>query len=145
MRVLILGLALLVLAISGPTTARADDPPAILVIAHPDVSASTLPRNAVRAIFAMRQRSWPGGPAVRVFVLPDSNPVHDRFVKERLDVFPHQLQLSWDRVVFSGTGQAPDQVASQADMLNRVAATPGGIGYVEEGLEDDRVQVIELD
>ncbi|MGQ4879256.1 hypothetical protein ACOJCM_11895 [Billgrantia sp. LNSP4103-1] len=133
----------LVLALFIPA-AHADEP-RVMLIGHPQVANSTLTRDTARAIFAMRQRSWPDGQAVRVFVLPNNHPVHARFAKERLTVYPHQLQLAWDRMVFSGTGQAPNQVRSQSEMLERVAATPGALGYLEREYLDDRVQVITME
>lgn len=117
----------------------------VVLIAHPQVANTSLTRDTTRAIFAMRQRSWPDGQAVRVFVLPNNHPVHARFAKERLTVYPHQLQLAWDRMVFSGTGQAPSQVDSQIEMLERVATTPGALGYLEREYLDDRVQVITME
>lgn len=135
-------LSLCVVAPSLVADDRDDD---IVMVAHPAVAVDYLQRNVARAIFGMRQRTWPGGMAVRVFVLPDSHPVHARFVKERLEVLPHQLQLSWDRVVFSGTGQAPERVSTVSSMLEQVAVTPGGIGYMERGAVDERVRIITLE
>ncbi|MCE8042211.1 hypothetical protein HBJ58_08635 [Halomonas desiderata] len=117
----------------------------VVLIAHPQVANTALTRDTTRAIFAMRQRSWPDGQAVRVFVLPNNHPVHARFAKERLTVYPHQLQLAWDRMVFSGTGQAPSQVDNQIEMLERVATTPGALGYLEREYLDDRVQVVTME
>ncbi|WGI24301.1 hypothetical protein QEN58_13280 [Halomonas alkaliantarctica] len=131
------------LSLAG-TNAVAREAPLCLV-AHPDVTTRWLNRDTTRAIFAMRQRSWPDGQAVRVFVLNNSNPVHARFAKEQLAVYPHQLQLAWDRMVFSGTGQAPDRVSDQAAMREHVATTPGAIGYLEREYLDDSVQVISVE
>ncbi|MCC5882145.1 MAG: hypothetical protein JJU25_05850 [Halomonas sp.] len=117
----------------------------IVLIANHQVANTSLTQDTTRAIFAMRQRNWPDGQAVRVFVLPNRHPVHARFAKELLAVYPHQLQLAWDRMVFSGTGQAPSQVNSQSEMLERVATTPGALGYLEREYLDDRVQVIYMD
>ena len=117
----------------------------VVLIAHPQVPNTALTRDTTRAIFAMRQRSWPDGQAVRGFVLPNNHPVHARFAKERLTVYPHQLQLAWDRMVFSGTGQAPSQVDNQIEMLERVATTPGALGYLEREYLDDRVQVVTME
>ncbi|MBB3231256.1 hypothetical protein [Halomonas stenophila] len=119
--------------------------PDVLLVANADVETHRLTRDTTRAIFAMRQRTWPDGQAARVFVLPNSHPVHARFVKERLSVYPHQLQLAWDRVVFSGTGQAPNRVRTQVEMLEQIASTSGALGYVEREYLDDRVQVISME
>ncbi|MGR2739356.1 hypothetical protein ACUY1T_12985 [Billgrantia sp. Q4P2] len=139
-RWLLLPLVLALLPLSVQSAERQ-----IVLIAHPNVANASLTRDTTRAIFAMRQRSWPDGQAVRVFVLPNAHPVHARFAKERLTVYPHQLQLAWDRMVFSGMGQAPSQASSQSEMLERVATTPGALGYLEREYLDERVQVITME
>lgn len=127
------------------STAASAQEVALAVVAHPDVATQRLTRDTTRAIFAMRQRTWPDGQAVRVFVLDNNHPVHARFAKEQLAVYPHQLQLAWDRMVFSGTGQAPNRVQDQQEMLERIATTPGALGYLEREYLDDRVQVISME
>ncbi len=122
----------------------ADDPNDVIMIAHPNVRVETLSRDTARAIFAMRQRTWPNGQAVSVFVLPENHSVHARFSKSLLNVYPHQLRLAWDRVVFSGTGQAPNVVMTQPEIVKHVASTSGGLGYIERGYLDDSVKVMPL-
>ena len=133
------------LALLLATSAAHGDADGVVLVAHPEVTTQALTRDTTRAIFAMRQRTWPDGQAVRVFVLANEHEDHVRFAKERLAVFPHQLQLSWDRLVFSGTGQAPTRVSSPTDMLERVATTPGGLGYLAREHLDERVQVITME
>lgn len=117
-----------------------------VVIASPDTGLHGISRETVRAIFAMRQRTLPDDRgAVHVFVLPDQHPLHERFVKEILHVYPHQLRLSWDRLVFSGTGQSPNEVSSPAEMRRRVASTPGGIGYLNRGSTDESVITVPVE
>jgi ABC-type phosphate transport system substrate-binding protein len=100
------------------------------VIANKGVPVSQLSVANARAIFGMRQVKWPDGTLIRVFVLPDNHPVHGAFCKERLNLYPYQMRQSWDRLVYSGMAQAPEEVASEAEMIARVAAIPGAIGYV---------------
>lgn len=114
----------------------------VVLIANPSTPPGSMTRETVRAIFAMRQRTLPDGEAAHVFVLPDKHPLHERFTKEILGVYPHQLRLSWDRLVFSGTGQAPNEVGSVEEMRQRVASTPGGLGYLDKGAVDDSVSVL---
>ena len=147
LRLALLAVTTLILMVGiafAATNAIAREAP-LYIVANPDVATHWLNRDTTRAIFAMRQRTWPNGQAVRVFVLSNSNPVHARFTKEQLAVYPHQLQLAWDRMVFSGTGQAPDRVSDQIEMRERVATTPGAIGYLEREYLDDRVQVISME
>jgi hypothetical protein len=77
-------------------------------------------------------------------VLPDSNLVHDNLCKEKLNLYPYQLRQSWDRLVFSGMAQAPTEVASEEEMLARIAATPGAIGYVRKVKTNDPVKVLHV-
>jgi hypothetical protein len=86
----------------------------------------------VREIFFMRLSSWPDGSPIHVFVLPDNHPLHIRFAKEILGVYPFQLRSAWDRLVFSGTGVSPTTVESEEEMLERIKSTPGSIGYTDD-------------
>lgn len=117
---------------------------AVEVIAHADVMTSELTVSAARAMFGMRQGKWPDGTLLRVFVLPDSYPLHNAFCKEVLDIFPYQLRQSWDRQVYSGTGQAPIELNSEEQMIERVSRTPGAIGYVKKVSNHDAVRIISV-
>lgn len=117
-----------------------------VVIANPDTGLDGISRETVRAIFAMRQRTLPeGAGAAHVFVLADQHPLHEHFAKEILDVYPHQLRLAWDRLVFSGTGQAPNEVSSPVEMRRRVANTPGAVGYLTQGGVDESVIIVPVE
>lgn len=137
-----LGLLCLLLAALLPRETALGARP--LVVVNPGVDASNLSLNALRAMFGMRLPKWQDGTPVRVFVLSDEDPLHVAFSKQVLGVFPHQLRLAWDRLVFSGTGQAPTEVHSQAEMRERVANTPGAIGYLDEAMIDDSVRVLPI-
>lgn len=115
------------------------------VIANFDIPQQSITLSQARALFGMRSPQWPDGRAVKVFVLPDRHPLHDIFCKTILNIFPHQLRTGWDRQVYSGTGQAPIEVASEDEMLARVAATPGAIGYIpKERADTARVRLFEI-
>ncbi len=137
-----LWVCLLLGALHTSNVARAGDLHA--VVAHPGVSQQSLSRNALRSIFGMRLLTWPDGTVIKVFVLPDDAPLHKAFSMETLNVFPHQLRSAWDRMVFSGTGQAPIEVASEEEMLARVAGTPGAIGYLTRTKINDTVHVLQI-
>ena len=64
--------------------------------------------------------------------------------QRKAECFPYQLRSAWDRLVFSGTGQAPDTVSSPEEMLARVAGTPGAIGYLTKSKTDGRVNVLQI-
>lgn len=114
------------------------------VVANPGISEQTMSKNALRAIFGMRLQVWPDGNPIKVFVLPDDHPIHIDFSKEVINVFPYQLRAAWDRLVFSGTGQAPIEVRTEEEMRTQVAATPGAIGYLREAMVNDQIRVLQI-
>ena len=118
---------------------------AVEVIAHPSVANARLSLVQAKGLFSMRQTRWPEGMRAWVFVLPDSHPTHSAFSKEVLNLYPYQLRQTWDRQVYSGTGQAPIEVATEEEMISRVASTPGAIGYVRKVNPHDPVRIISVE
>ena len=137
---------LCVLAVAFMAAAAQAQPvePAMVVIAHQATSEEAIPRASLRAIFGMLLQKWPSNTPVKVFVLSDDAPEHAIFSKSVLPVFPHQLRMAWDRQVFSGQGQYPEQVGSTKEMLSRVASTPGAMGYVKASEVDQNVRVLKV-
>ena len=117
---------------------------AVQVIAHPSIELQSLSSAQLRALFSMRQTQWPDGSAVRVFVLSNDHPVHQAFCKERLRMFPYQLDNIWNRLSFSGIGIRPQQVSSEQELFEQVQRTPGSIGYRTSNADETGVRIIEI-
>jgi hypothetical protein len=124
-------LAALLLVVSTAAVPQ-DSALAVEVIVSPSLEKVTLDRSLLRAVFTMRVREWPDGTPVRVFVLPDDNPLSDQFYREQLGMYSYVLRRAWDRMVFTGTGFAPTVVRSDKEMVDRVRDTPGAIGFVRK-------------
>lgn len=114
------------------------------LIAHSGTNITNLTRNEARLYLTMRLKHWPNGVSVKIFVLPDSDNLHHRFSNSVLGLYPYQLRRVWDRQIFTGTGQAPVVVSSVSEMLRRVSATPGAVGYAETGATYPDVRTIEV-
>ncbi len=99
------------------------------VMAEARARQESLDLTTLRAIFTLRKRRWSDGQPIRVFVLDEDSDVHQAFVKNRLRMFPYQLRQHWNRVVFSGTGPAPQSFEDEAAMLEALVSTPNAIGY----------------
>lgn len=123
---------LLVALLLLTSTAASPQDAAVEVIVSPSLTNMKLDRDLLRAVFTMRVREWPDGSPVRVFVLPDDDPLSDRFYRERLGMYSYVLRRAWDRMVFTGTGFAPTMVRSEEEMWARVRSTPGAIGFVRK-------------
>jgi hypothetical protein len=130
------GLAALLLLLASTVACPQDRPVIAEVIVSPTLKSITLDRSLLRAVFTMRVREWPDGSPVRVFVLPDDDPLSDMFYRERLGMYSYVLRRAWDRMVFTGTGLAPTVVQSEKEMRELVRSTPGAIGYVRKRERD---------
>ncbi|WP_214660560.1 hypothetical protein [sulfur-oxidizing endosymbiont of Gigantopelta aegis] len=112
------------------------------VVVNTSVLEETYSLSDIRAIFAMRKMHWNNGDKITVFVLPDNNPSHRQFTKSKLNMFPHQFRRIWDRLIFSGIGQGPQEVDSFAAMLEALSTVPGAIGYLKSPIENTNVRVL---
>jgi len=115
-----------------------------VVAVHHSLIQEKISQQTLRAIFSMRHNKWPDGTPIRVFVLNTGNMNHREFCKLVLGVFPYQLQRTWDSLVYSGTGQAPLQVKSIAEMKEKIKNTPGSIGYLPEDSVDEQTLILEV-
>ncbi len=105
---------------------------AIEIITHPQVTEINLTKSQLRRIYTMRQLRWNDNSAINVFVLPSQHDLHQRFAKERLQIFPYQLNRIWHKLTYSGLGVAPTIVASEKELIQAVTTTPGAIGYIDD-------------
>lgn len=117
---------------------------AVDVVVHPTVAADQLSPVQLRAIFSMRQSRWPDGSAIRVFVLASDDTTHLNFSRQRLQMFPYQLDAIWNRQRFSGIGSFPTQVTSENEMQQALKVTEGAIGYLSAGNTPATLKVIRL-
>lgn len=113
--------------------------PAVEVIVNSITKDLSIDQNSLRSIFSLRKRVWSNGEKIRIFVLPDNNTIHKKFVKEKLQMFPHQLRRTWNRMTYTGTGQPPVTVDSVSEMLEKIKTTPNSIGYIDRRIEDEAI------
>jgi len=136
----LLAALLLVTTWNSNTYAQNDE---IVLVVNPQIQERMISQSTVRTIFGMRLHKWKEY-NIKVFVLPDDDPVHNSFSKQILGMFPHQLRWAWDRQVFSGTGRAPIVVKNEDEMRQSIASTPGAIGYLRRSQVDETVHELLL-
>lgn len=116
--------------------------PGVEIIVNVSVPERQYTMHELQSIFARQRSIWSNGEKIQVFVLADDNPVHREFTKTRLNMFPHQFRRIWDRLLFSGTGQPPRQVASIEEMIERISTVPNSIGYAGSAPENKNIRIL---
>ncbi|MDP7592758.1 MAG: hypothetical protein QF552_08725 [Litorilituus sp.] len=114
------------------------------VIVHPSVNDVEITTSQLRRIYTMRQTLWSDGHRITVFVLPRKHALHLRFSKERLQMFPYQLERIWHKLTYSGLGVAPITMNTPKELLDAVRVTPGSIGYVESLKNEEASNVVKI-
>lgn len=117
-------------ALSGVAAHAAD----LVVIANPAVGALT--KDQVSDLYLGKNQSY------NPVDFNESSPVYAEFYKKATGRDVAQVKSTWSRIVFSGKGQAPKQLADAAAVKKAVAADPKGVGYVEKSAVDSTVKVV---
>ena len=105
---------------------------AVEIITNNSVTQNSLTTLQLRRIFTMRQTYWADNNSITIFVLPSQHALHKAFSKERLEIYPYQLERIWNKLTYSGLGVAPTVVKSPEALIQAVVSTPGSIGYTDK-------------
>ncbi len=132
-------LALVVLALLAPCSAVAG----VVVIANPSVAADSVGINNLRDYYLGNATSWTDGKPVRP-ALPAAGPVLTEFLKTCVKKTPGHFSLLWKKAVFTGTGTPPAEFATDADLIEFVAKTPGALGFVAAETPVHGVKILQV-
>lgn len=128
------------MAASAPAVAQQ-----VEVIVHPDSKVTTISRRELSKLFLRRLRTWADGTmAVPVDQAPSSA------VREEFSQLVHErsvvtVEVYWKRMIFSGRGVPPRELADDQAVLEFVRSTPGSVGYVTAGSDLGGVKALKIE
>ncbi len=115
-----------------------------LVVAHPNVAVSSLPRAELSRLFLKRQTSWADGTPVIPVDLPLGTPLRKAFDEAVHERPSSAVEAYWQKEVFSGRSLPPLTRSSPDDVLAFVRTHPGAIGYVPENTPLEGVKILKI-
>jgi hypothetical protein len=68
--------------------------------------------------------------------------VRERFYTQFTGKSPSQVKAHWAKIIFTGRGQPPRQVASSAEAKKLVAENPHAIAYIDASQVDSSVRIL---
>lgn len=101
------------------------------IIVHPG-NTSTLSTEEIARAFLGKIKEFPSGETVVPVALAEGDASTAKFVADVLKKSPSQLKSYWAKLVFTGQGEPPVVIASEQELIAKVAANPGMIGYVSD-------------
>ncbi|CBL45302.1 Hypothetical protein HDN1F_17190 [gamma proteobacterium HdN1] len=113
-----------------------------VVIVHKDADVRSMSKDEVARVFMMKSKTLPNGREV----VPLSQSSREQFNDRFFDLITQRSRLQrdayWARLMFTGKGQQPKSVESDAAMLAAVAAHPKYIGFIDSKSLDNSVTVV---
>jgi ABC-type phosphate transport system substrate-binding protein len=122
--------AALVLAMSLPSQARAQQDIPYRVVVHVSNPVARLTRAQVAQIFLRKALLWDDRRAVLPVDQSPDSPVRRSFTKDVHRRTVASVQTYWQQQTFAGRGVAPPVRSSDAEVLAYVRQYPTAIGYV---------------
>ncbi len=105
---------------------------------------STLSRNQTADIFLGRSSQFPDGSGAVPVDQSEGSAARDEFYASFTGKSAAQLKAHWSKIIFTGRGQPPNEVANGAAVKKFVSAHPNAIGYIERSGADESVKILEV-
>src|SRR5580692_1607573 len=99
-------------------------------------SAAPLSKDQIANIYLGRSNS------LKPLDLPTSNELRDAFYKKATDRDASQVRAVWSRLIFTGQGQPPKELADAGAVKRAVAADAKMVGYIDSSDVDATVKVV---
>ena len=112
-----------------------------VIVVSSKSSVSSMTKEQVSDIYLGNTKELPGGGQASP-LLPTSGGVRTDFFDKVLGKNEAQAKAIWSRLVFSGKGSAPRDVADSAETLKMIAANPNCIGVIEKSAVNSSVKVV---
>ena len=115
----------------------------VVVIVHPSNSSAINAKN-VQRIFLGKEKKFANGSAVTPINQASGAAVRGEFDTSVLGRSSTQVSAYWSKLVFTGKGIPPKEVADDAAVVAAVAADATAIGYVDSSAVTGDVKAVPL-
>jgi ABC-type phosphate transport system substrate-binding protein len=113
----------------------------VVIIANKSVSANSLSKSKVADIYSLNIKNWDNGEKIILFDLKGNSGTKEKFYSF-IGKSNSDMKSLWMRAQLTGAGFAPATLISEEEVLNKVASTPGAIGYVSPKVVTGSVKVL---
>jgi ABC-type phosphate transport system substrate-binding protein len=141
-----IGRARLLLMGLGLSLASHTATPDVIAVVSSKSAITTLSKTQLADIFLGRVSRFPNGARVVPIDQAEDSAAREEFYAKVADKSAAQMKAYWSaywsKIIFTGRGQPPKEVANGAEMKRRLAQNPDAIGYIDEKLVDDTVRVV---
>ncbi len=113
----------------------------VAIVVHPS-NGNALDKGYIGRIFLGKKKAFPDGSTALPVSQLEASAVSNEFAKKVLGKSKSQLKAYWSKQIFTGKGTPPDQLASDASVLDIVSKNPSSIGFIDSSAVNSSVKVI---
>ena len=113
----------------------------VAVIVHPS-NDSSIDQSAIKRMFLGKTKAFSNGRSAILLSLDPSSPITEEFNREVMGKSGSQIKAHWSKMIFTGKGTPPQEMASIAEIISAVSANPDAIAFVDAASVTDAVKVI---
>ncbi len=114
----------------------------IVVVGNKSIATDSLTAKQVSKLWLAKSKLIPGGGKPAVVDHAKGSPAYEDFYKNVVKKNSSQLKAYWAKIIFSGKGTPPKAMANDAAVIEWVASTPGGLGYVDSTSVNETIKVL---
>ncbi len=117
-------------------------PAGVVAVVSSKSAVVTLSHGQIADIFLGRINRFPSGATAVPIDQAEGSAERDEFYVEFAGKSASQIKAFWSKIIFTGRGQPPRDVANGIEVKRVLASNPDAIGYIDEKLVDATVRVV---
>ena len=114
----------------------------LVVIVSAKSTLAALRPDQVADIFLAQTGRFPDGEPAVALDLQLGSPLRDTFYSSMAGKSPAMMKAYWTKMVFTGRGQPPRELANSVAVRRMVADNPSMIGYIDRAALDPSVKAV---
>lgn len=128
----------LLIALATSLAASAD----VAVVVSASSPIKSLSPIQINDLFLGKTSTFPNGGSAVPLDLTEGTPTRDEFYFKLTGKSAAQVKAHWSKLIFTGRGLPPREVANGTEVKRRLAENPNAISYIDEDLVDNSVRVL---
>ena len=113
----------------------------ILVIVHP-ANTNEVDAKFVKALYLGKETRFADGSVAKPVMLSGESKVSKIFLDKVVDQKPTQFKRLWSKLLFTGKGTPPEELATSEEVLQLVMSQPSAVGFIDSSAYTNDVRAV---